>query len=218
MRLAVFDCDGTLIDSQANIIAAMRMAFAATGLSAPADAQVRRIVGLSVVEAMAALAPDKDSAIHRRLAKAYRTAFGRMRTDNRLAVEPLYPGIAELLQDLESADWLLAVATGKSDRGLHFCLEHHAIHQHFISLQTADRHPSKPHPAMLLQCLADAGAQAEEAVIIGDTVYDMTMGQAAGVRAIGVSWGYHAPADLLAAGAEVVVDSAAQLQDLLLHD
>ena len=215
MKLAVFDCDGTLIDSQVNIIRAMASSFRRHGLSPPDSHATRRIVGLSLVEAMQALLPDADHALHQSLADDYKTAFQRLRADKALDAEPLYPGIRRLLDALDGQGWLLAVATGKSDRGLKLALEHHGIHPLFVSLQTADRHPSKPHPSMLRAALADAGAQAHQAVMIGDTVFDIAMGEAAGVRSIGVDWGYHDAHELLDAGAVGVAETADHLLTLL---
>lgn len=215
MRLAVFDCDGTLVDSQANILRAMHSSFQRLGLPDPDPHAVRRVVGLSLVEAMRTLLPEADCGLHARLAEDYKHAFQRLRADNRLDPEPMFAGMRELLAELEAAGWLLAVATGKSDRGLKLCLEHHRIHHHFVSLHTADRHPSKPHPSMLTACLADTGTPADESVIIGDTSYDMAMGAAAGVRAIGVDWGYHDAPELAAAGAAAVARDAAHLHALL---
>lgn len=215
MRLAVFDCDGTLVDSQANIIAAMRTTFAQAGLPPPADPAIRRIVGLSVPQAVQQLAPGHSAETLGNLASGYRQAFAGLRRQSLMAPEPLFAGIDALLAELADEGWLLAVATGKSDRGLRHCLEHHRIIHHFISLQTADHHPSKPDPAMLLACLADAGVNNHEATIIGDTSFDMAMGQAIGVRALGVAWGYHPPAELLAAGAEAVADNSTHLHELL---
>lgn len=215
MKLAVFDCDGTLVDSQANIIRAMAATFTHAGLTAPADHAVRRVVGLSLEQAMAALLPQGEPGLHRQLAADYKRIFQQMRADRALDPEPLFPGIGTLLHGLQADGWALAVATGKSDRGLALTLHHHGIGHHFISLQTADRHPSKPHPAMLLACLADAGVEAENAFIIGDTVFDIGMGTAAGVAAIGVEWGYHDGAELLAAGATAIAGTASQLKALL---
>lgn len=215
MRLAVFDCDGTLVDSSANIVRAMHDSFTRVGLPDPDPHAVRRVVGLSLVEAMQALLPDAEPALHTRLADDYKHAFQRLRADSRLDPEPMYDGIRDLLDALSADGWLLAVATGKSDRGLALCLQHHGIDRMFISLQTADRHPSKPHPAMLLACIADAAVAQEHAVIIGDTAYDMGMGVAAGVRAIGVDWGYHEPHELLESGAAAVAMDAAHLKALL---
>ena len=215
MKLAVFDCDGTLIDSQVNIIRAMESSFARHGLPAPDPHATRRIVGLSLVEAMQALLPDADDALHISLANDYKTAFQRLRADRSLDPEPLYPGIRRLLDALDGDGWLLAVATGKSDRGLKLALEHHGIHHLFVSLQTADRHPSKPHPSMLRAALAEAGSTAERAVMIGDTVFDIAMAGAAGVKGIGVDWGYHDAHELIDAGAAHVAGTAEDLLAIL---
>lgn len=217
MKLAVFDCDGTLVDSQANIIRAMDHAFDGARLPAPDPHAVRRVVGLSLVEAMAALLPEADAATHRQLAQRYKAAFQELRADRRLDPEPLFPGIEALLARLEAEGWLLGVATGKSDRGLALCLDHHGIRDRFVTLHTADRHPSKPNPAMLNACLADTGLGPEAAVIIGDTVFDIGMGRAARVAAIGVDWGYHPAAELAAAGACAVARDTADLERLLLE-
>ena len=214
MRLAVFDCDGTLVDGQADVCAAMDAAFAAQGLSAPDRHLTRRMVGLSLPEAMRKLLPHGEPDQHDSLAAHYRDAYRARRTAGVLD-EPLFDGIAALLERLGAAGWLLGVATGKSDRGLAHCLATHGIAGHFVTLQTADRHPSKPHPAMLEAAMAAVGAKPGETAMIGDTSYDIAMARAAGVRAIGVSWGYHPPHDLTAAGAASIADDAAALFDLL---
>ncbi len=214
-RLAVFDCDGTLVDSQVNIIRAMRESFARVGVPAPDDHAIRHVVGLSLYETMATLLPDGDAALHAALADEYRGAYHRLRAAGTLAVEPLYPGIDAALAALADAGWALGVATGKSDRGLALILAHHDIAHRFVTLQTADRHPSKPHPAMLELAMAQAGALPAETVMIGDTSFDMAMAVAAGARAIGVDWGYHPPEALRAAGAEAVVATTAELLALL---
>lgn len=214
VKLAVFDCDGTLVDGQGGVCASMDAAFAAVGLAAPDHHQVRRIVGLSLPQAIRLLAPATDEAVRAEIDRAYREIFRAAREAGQLA-EPLFPGIRACLDGLRDAGWTLGVATGKSDRGLEHCLATHGITGHFVTLQTADRHPSKPHPAMLDAALADAGADAAQAVMIGDTQFDVVMAVNAGVRAIGVDWGYHTPAELLDAGAETVVQSPAQLLELL---
>ncbi|QMW22170.1 HAD hydrolase-like protein [Sandaracinobacteroides saxicola] len=214
-RLAVFDCDGTLIDSQANIVAAMADAFVRNGLAAPDPHATRRVVGLSLVEAMRVMLPQGEAALHVALAEDYKAAFQRLRADSKLDAEPLYPGVREGLETLRADGWLLAVATGKSDRGLALALAHHGLGDFFVSLQTADRHPSKPHPAMLWQAIADGGVGRSDAVIIGDTVFDVGMGVNGGVRAIGVDWGYHEAAELMAAGAEAVARDMDHLLVLL---
>jgi phosphoglycolate phosphatase len=214
LKLAVFDCDGTLVDGQAAVCDAMEAAFAEAGLPPPERHAVRRIVGLSLPQAVRHLAPSADPSVQARAVEAYKTAFRSTRERGRLE-EPLFDGIAELLAHLQSAGWTLAVATGKSDRGLTACLAGHGIAERFTSLQTADRHPSKPDPAMLEAALHEAGATADEAVMIGDTSFDMAMARAAGVRAIGVAWGYHSADELLTAGAEAVAADAKELRNLI---
>ena len=214
MRLAVFDCDGTLVDGQADVCWAMERAFTRAGLTAPDVSLVRRAVGLSLPQAVRALAPDLSEDQNRAVTEFYRTSF-RARREEGLLDEPLFDGIAELLAGLRDSGWQLAVATGKSDRGLAACLATHGIADMFVSLQTADRHPSKPHPAMLEAALFEAGALPQQAVMIGDTSFDMLMARSAGVRGVGVAWGYHAPAELLASGALSVADTVAALSQAL---
>ena len=199
-RLVIFDCDGTLVDSQHNICAAMEACFAAAGLERPARARTRSVVGLSLVEAMRAMLPDADHDTHAALAEDYKSAFQEMRVRG-LAEEPLFDGVAELIDILEAEGWLLGIATGKSDRGLALCLEGHGLSDRFATLQAADRHPSKPHPSMIEQAMAEAGAAPETNLMIGDTSYDMAMARAAGATAIGALWGYHDAAELAQGGA-----------------
>jgi phosphoglycolate phosphatase len=213
-RLAVFDCDGTISDGQAAVCSAMAGAFAAVALPVPPDYEIRRIVGLSLPVAVRHLAPGETPAMHGEIVDAYRAAFFKAREQG-LVAEPLYEGIAELLRSLHGKGWLLGVATGKSDRGLNGCLVNHGIFDLFVTLQTADRHPSKPDPAMLAAAMLEAGAEPGETVMIGDTSFDIAMARAAGCRAIGVAWGYHAPDELLEAGAEAVAFTAAELEDLI---
>ena len=217
-RLAVFDCDGTLVDGQADVCWAMERAFERAGLPAPEAREVRRIIGLSLPVAIRQLAPDLSDRDAGNVTEFYKSSF-RARREEGLLGEPLYDGIADLLAGLHAGGWSLAVATGKSDRGLAACLASHGIADLFVSLQTADRHPSKPHPAMLEAALFEAGARPGEAVMIGDTTFDMLMARSAGVPAIGVAWGYHSPAELLAGGAlgiaETVEELAAQLDRAL---
>ena len=213
-RLVVFDCDGTLVDSQAAIISAMDAAFAVAGLPPPDRTAVRRIVGLSLPQALIVLAPEASEDQRRLALEGYKASFRGMRNDGCLE-QPLYPGMAALLARLHAAGATLGVATGMSDRGLDACLSRHSIRELFTTLQTADRHPSKPSPAMLEAALYEAGASPGQAVMIGDTVFDIEMARTAGVRAIGVAWGYHEPAELIEAGAIGVADDAAALEDLI---
>ena len=195
-RLAIFDCDGTLVDGQAPICAAMDSAFAAAGLPAPDHRAVRRIVGLSLPQAIATLAPNVSPEMQDRITAAYRDAYRGARLADALE-EPLFPGIATLIEQLAGDGWMLAVATGKSDVGLAHCLDTHGIRARFASLQTADRHPSKPHPAMIEAALAETGVDVADAVMIGDTSFDMAMAdQCEACGRWGSRWGYHAPEEL----------------------
>jgi phosphoglycolate phosphatase len=213
--LIIFDCDGTLVDSQANIIAAMEDSFLSNNLPPPDRHAIRQVVGLSLVETMQKLLPHAGADLHVHMAEDYKQAFHRLRARGDLAHEPLYPGIADLIPLLHAQGYDLGIATGKSDRGLAMCLEHHKLKEYFITLQTADRHPSKPHPSMIQKCLADSRKSAEDCWMIGDTAYDVHMANNAQVRSIGVDWGYHSVEDLKAAGATYLASEAAAIAALV---
>jgi phosphoglycolate phosphatase len=202
-RVAIFDCDGTLVDSGATIYRALGAAFAQHGLVLPPPEISRKVIGLSLSDAMAALLPEAPAEQHLALAEDYKRAFWQLRAAGEVE-EPLFDGVLELLDALEGEGWLLAVATGKSDRGLWHCLEQHDIHARFVSLQTADRHPSKPHPSMVSQAIAEAGAAPLSSIVVGDTSFDMAMAVNAGATGIGAAWGYHDAQELLDAGAAAV--------------
>ena len=213
-RLAIFDCDGTLVDSGATIHAALSASFVENGVDVPPPSVSRRVIGLSLVEAMAALLPGEPRERHAALAEDYKLAFMALRQAGEVE-EPLFDGVLELLDALEDDGWLLAVATGKSDRGLRHCLDQHGIHARFISLQTADRHPSKPHPSMVEQAIADAGAAPAMTIVVGDTSFDMAMAANAGATGIGAGWGYHEAEELLDAGAVAVADQPLEVLGLI---
>lgn len=213
-RLAVFDCDGTLVDGQAHVCDTMEQVFREAGLPLPDRNEVRRSVGLSLPVAIRHLAPGLDSELNAQLVAAYKQGFSARRQEG-LIDEPLYDGIREVLTGLAGAGWLLAVATGKSDRGLNACLERHGLSHLFVSLQTSDRHPSKPHTAMLEAALFEAEVGPGQAVMIGDTTFDIMMARDAGVKALGVAWGYHTPGELLRAGANAVARHPDELEALL---
>ncbi len=213
-RLALFDCDGTLVDSGATIHRALEDSFARNGLVCPPPAEARRVIGLSLTEAMAALLPTHAADAHAQMAEEYKKSFIALRAAGEVE-EPLFEGIADLLDALAERGWLLGVATGKSDRGLGLCLDCHGIAGRFVTLQTADRHPSKPDPSMVVQAMADAGAAPETTVVIGDTSFDMMMAFNAGARAIGVDWGYHHAEELMEAGASAVAGRPADVLELM---
>ena len=201
MKLILFDCDGTLVDSQHNIARAMREAYAALGVSYPGDEATRRVIGLSLVEAIARLSPDLDRAMHERLAAAYKEAFLALRTGPDFH-EPMFPGAMETLRALaERDDVLLGIATGKARRGLDVLLDRFGIRDLFVTLQTADDAPSKPHPGMILRAMDETGMEPHQTLIVGDTTHDMLMARHAGIAGLGVAWGYHPPQELRAAGA-----------------
>lgn len=204
LRLVVFDCDGTLVDSQHVIFAAMSHAFDGHGMTVPDLDAVRRVVGLGLVEAVETLVPDLDRAAHITLADSYKNAFGLLRHDP-LHAEPLFPGVREALVALADAGYLLGVATGKSRKGLAATLRMHDLTDMFVTLQTADDAPGKPHPGMLENAMRATGARPADTVMVGDTVFDIRMAGNAGTHALGVSWGYHLPHELTAAGARHVL-------------
>ncbi len=210
-RLVIFDCDGTLIDSQHAIFACMSQAFGSLGLAAPARPEVLGIVGLSLPEALLALAPRESEAVRRQLIEAYRNGFVGVRAQLG-EKEPVYDGIAAAVGALAGRnDTVLGIATGKSKRGVARLLAQEGWQGHFVTIQTADDHPSKPHPSMIRQAMAEAGAEARETVMIGDTTFDMEMARNAGVGALGVAWGYHAPERLTRAGAHTVIRDGADI-------
>lgn len=216
MNLVIFDCDGTLADSQHAIYAAMARAFEMHGLSAPGRDAVLSVVGLSldlaVMELLPTPRPPED--VHR-IAEDYKRAFHDLRRDPAFR-EPLFPGIRELLDDLARRDdVLLGVATGKSNRGLRSLLEREDLAGHFVTLQTADDHPSKPDPAMIQAAILETGVAPGRTTMVGDTTFDVVMARGAGVHAVGVSWGYHPAADLAAAGAPRIADEASELAAIL---
>lgn len=211
MRLIMFDMDGTLIDTQALISEHMGAAFASLGLAPPGPAAVRDIIGLSLPVAVGRLAQTEDIDLVEGLVGQYK-AFYKASLEHDMDREPLYPGAREALDRLKRApDTILGVATGKGLSGVTRILGNHGIAGHFVTLQTPDHNPSKPHPGMLLRALAETGAEPASTVMVGDTTYDMELARAAGCRAIGVTWGYHPAEDLLTAGAGALIHDFSEL-------
>jgi len=214
IELALFDCDGTLVDSQDVIYRAMKAAFEGAELPPPARADVRRIIGLSLPQAIQTVAPDLPAARVGDLVTEYKKCFTLQR-DRPDFSEPLFPGTVACLEQLSAMECLLGVATGKSRRGLTAVLKTHGLSRHFVTLQTADDGPSKPNPHMVERALAETGADPKKTIVIGDTTFDMMMAENAGVRGIGVAWGYHDPQELMSAGALTTVASFDELTNFL---
>lgn len=213
LRLVIFDVDGTLVDSQFAITAAMARAYAENNMPPPDRAAVMSVVGLSLDAAFQRLSPEQEDATRQALAQAYKQAFFEARQRGDQNVSQFYPGTREMLDELHhTPNTLMALATGKSRRGVDAMIQEHELHGYFVSLQTADGHPSKPHPSMLQSCLWDAGVDAQRAVMIGDTSFDIDMARAAGIRSIAVTWGYHAAETL---GADRIMHSLDVLPTLL---
>ena len=215
LKLVIFDVDGTLVDSQGDILAAMREAYGSVGLPLPDRATVLGVVGLSLDVIFPRLLPELSAADHGRMVAAYKEAYMRLRaTTGVKQSSPLYPGARETLEALRAVpEVLLGVATGKSRRGMDKLIEGHGLEGFFVTQQVADHHPSKPHPSMVLQAMDEAGVGPEDTVMIGDTAFDMEMAAAAGVRGIGVSWGYHDRARL--GQATRIVEDYTELRQVL---
>ena len=216
VHLVIFDCDGTLVDSQHVIHAAMAEAFGSEGLVAPERERVRTVVGLQLDAAIARLAPDLAPSLVAALAERYKAAFFALRErPDPHEREPLFPGMAALVEALAGDGILLGVATGKSLRGLGHTLAMHGLDRYFVTLQTPDTSPGKPHPGMVLQAMAETGAAPRATVVVGDTSFDMEMASAAGVAGLGVAWGYHGQDELRSAGARAVAADGAVLAALI---
>lgn len=184
------------------------------GFARPSAEAVRRVVGLPLEVAIRRLVPDVDVALSQEVSETYKAAFYELRQAGAVQ-EPLFPGISGVLDQLDAAGWLMGVATGKSHRGLVSTLTHHNLLERFVTHQTADRAHGKPHPDMMLKAMDATGVEAKHAVMIGDTTFDIEMAINAGVRAIGVAWGYHRTQELLDAGAVQVVETADELAEAL---
>lgn len=216
LRLVVFDMDGTLIDSAAFIQRAMIYACEKVGHVAPSGDAVRSIIGLSLPQAVSKLMPDLNDNEVADAAVLYKKSFIELREKHGEGSVSMYDGAHQALRDLHRRDEvLLGLATGKAMRGVDHAFAQHGIGDYFVTVQTADGHPSKPHPSMLHQTLRDTGAEAHHGVMIGDTSYDIEMGVAAGFMTIGVRWGYHSDDILTQSGADILIDDYSQLDGAL---
>ena len=215
-KLVVFDCDGTMVDSQHHIVSAMHAAFSANGLIVPEADTVRRTVGLPLDVAIESLLPHGAASLAA-VVDAYKQAAvaQRLVPDHH---EPLFPGLVDAMDRLEAAGYLLGIATGKHRRGLDFTLKTHGLTGRFVTLQTNDVVAvGKPAPDMVLRAMAETGADRTSTIVVGDTTYDMEMARNAGVKAIGVAWGYHDEDVLWEAGASRIIKNFGELPDLVVE-
>ena len=205
LKLAVWDLDGTIIDSREIIQSAMETAFQQWGFKAPDYDETRRIVGLSLETAISTLLPQAEPELLAKLTQDYKNSFIAMRQAPDFH-EPMYTGALELLQDMVADGWLMGVATGKSRAGLNHILKMHDLEKFFDTHWCADDGPGKPHPHMVQKNMDELGCFAEQTVMIGDATFDMQMARAANVHALGVSWGFGKTEELTEAGAHEVHD------------
>ncbi|MCY0094770.1 HAD-IA family hydrolase [Hoeflea ulvae] len=215
MKLALFDCDGTIVDSAAVIHACMERTFEDFGQVRPGLDHTKSIIGLTLDIAIAQMLNRIVDPEITAMTARYKEHFMLYRQSGGL-LEPAYDGLLPLIKALAARDdVILGVVTGKSRRGLDAILAHHDLTQSFFVTRTADDCPSKPHPAMVLECCAAAGIEPAQTTVIGDAVYDMQMAVNAGARAIGVSWGYGPVDALTASGAGHVVTTAGEIATLI---
>ncbi|EFO29215.1 HAD family hydrolase [Roseibium sp. TrichSKD4] len=213
MYLVIFDCDGTLIDSQHTILHGLEVGFDAVGLPMPDRQTALSIVGLSLEQAFETLVGPHNAHLAPEMANAYRQSKIARRQSG-ADQDPLYPGARECLDRLgQRDDILLGIATGKARRGVDHMIDVHSLQNRFVTIQTADTSPSKPHPDMIHRALSETEADAARTVMIGDTTFDIEMALAAGTQAIGVSWGYHEADALKRAGAFNVINHFDELFD-----
>ncbi|MCA8902889.1 MAG: HAD-IA family hydrolase [Hyphomonas sp.] len=204
LKLAIWDMDGTIVDSRDVIQRAMTRAFEQVGLTPPQYDDTRKIVGLGLFEACEILAPpDISTERLTGLVDSYKNAFRVLRTEPDFH-EPLYDGAMDALTELRDAGWLIGMATGKSRYGVRSVLDAHGLDHFFDTIWCADDGPGKPHPFMVEQAMGAMGVEAPQAVMIGDAIHDIAMGRAAGVRTLGVSWGFGAAHELEQAGADEI--------------
>lgn len=207
--LLLFDCDGTLMNSHHHIVRVMQLAFAEAGLQSPPSPRLFEVIGMSLSEAMRYLLSDSEIALAAPLADAYRRLYRDLPGDYEL-----YPGVHDTLQVLRERGYWLGIVTGKSHAGLTRTLDRFGLAHYFMVLRTADHCPSKPHPAMVNECMAEMGVKGAQTAVIGDSMLDMQMACASGTLAVGVSFGAADDATLRQAGARHVLQ---QFPELLAH-
>ena len=215
MRLVVFDCDGTLVDSQQAIVASTEAALAAYGLGAPSRTAILHAVGLPVDVAMRLHAPDVEDETLAKIIDVFRESYQKLsQQDDRGQV--MFDGLHGLICELGEQDQVaLAIVTMKSRRGLYRVVEAYNVRPYFQSLKSADDGPGKPAPDLLLDAMRECGVSAQQTLMVGDTSFDMLMAKAAGAYAVGVAWGYQDVDELEEAGADEIADTPEQLRQIL---
>lgn len=210
LKLAIWDMDGTIVDSREVIQTAMVRAFETMDLAPPPYEETRKTIGLGLAEACQILAPSVSGAQLDALVETYRQSFVRLRAEGE-GFEPLYDGATATLKRLAEEGWLLGIATGKARRGVESFFEQHGLRDLFDTTWCADDGPGKPHPFMCEQAMAAVGAEPNQTLIIGDAVHDIRMGLSAGIHTIGVSWGFGEAHELEQVGAHEVHHEFASL-------
>ncbi|MFN3716528.1 MAG: HAD-IA family hydrolase [Thiobacillus sp.] len=209
--LLIFDWDGTLMDSAGVIVDSIQRACGDIGLAAPSDRASRQIIGLGLTQALQTLLPDLPADDYPRLVERYRHHYlGR---DDDI---PLFAGVASAIPELKASGFQLAVATGKSRHGLERALASSGLGEWFVATRCADQTHSKPHPAMVLELIAELDADPARTLVIGDTSHDLLMASNAGVASLGVTYGAHEPDDLQPHGPLALVDSFAEVHAWLM--
>lgn len=209
--LLVFDWDGTLMDSAMTIVASLQSACADLGLPVPREDEARFIIGLGLEDAMAHILPNLEPAVYPQVSERYRHHYLLRGGETRL-----FGGADGVVRELHGAGFLLAVATGKSRRGLDHALAATGIAAYFHATRCADEGHSKPHPGMLETLMDELGTPSARTLMIGDTTHDMAMAKNAGVARLAVAYGAHNRRDLLAFEPETCVEDIAELRAWLL--
>ena len=210
-QLIIFDWDGTLVDSQQHIVTCMQSAFTQANKQIPAAAAIRQVIGLSLDRAISRLAPDLDLATVDELVQLYRSnSFSSISHGNEL-----FPGVRTCLARLHEQSYYLAIATGKGRIGLDRALKNSGIEDYFHITRCADETRSKPHPLMLEEILTDLDLNKDQAVMVGDTVYDIDMANNLGMDSIAVTYGMHGNEQLQASAPSYFIDDITELQDLV---
>lgn len=209
-ELLVFDWDGTLVDSAQAIVDCLQGACTDLGFEPPSQERARHIIGLGLMDALRYALPHVPEAAYRQVVERYRVHFLARDSDMQL-----FPGVLEGLERLQQAGQLLAIATGKSRRGLERGLDQLDVRRFFVASRCADEGFSKPHPGMLQAVMDELVVQPQSTLMIGDTTHDLQMATSAGVRALAVAYGAHPKAQLLAAYPEACLDTPAELFEWL---